>query len=1806
MKGKYVFFYTLLLIFLVLSETIPVKATDNTFPKGHPGKHSRKLLKPAQEINGHGTQITFNGIDKWYTDWSPDGKWIAYEQDGDIFVISSEGGEPFNLTISVEGYCYLPCFTHNSYAVTFTNHDSVNDVYTLEVINLLREGYKIIGENALSGYWSHNGRYLVYRTYLTSELALYDNESGSTKIIAGGDWEYGSSCFSPDDRYVITSMIAQDNMLKLFRIPVEGGEPEQLTFHEGNHFDPDFSPDGRWILYTDYLALTLFALNTETWEPFPVFTDIGNYVGRFSPEGSKICYLRDVDGVNEVFVADFPFAKPPQVFLELLTPNGGELLTPGKPFTIEWTSSGVSTVYIEYTSDGGSTWNRIADNVDATTGSYQWFITDIPESQQCWVRISNMVAANLIEDWSDGYFTIVFPAFKPHIHVLSPSGGEEWQAGTIQAISWESEGVSELTIEYSVDGGISYIPIETIVIEDTSLQTHAFEWLVHGKPSQECLVSIYSETDEEVYGESEDFFAIISAEEEPYIVLKSPTGGEEWEIGSEQQIIWESNAVETVTIEYSKDGGTIWDVIVSNYTPSITDNVSLQGSYSWIIPETPSNSCVVKVSDASNPDLFAISINPFSIIRTGVKEPELVFKYQTNDLITFSSPAIGKDGTVYIGSNDYNLYAINPYGNIKWNRDLGVIWSSPAVTGDGTIYIGTLDGILYALDSNGNHKWNYTVDSAIFSSPAIANDGTIYFGSGEMFYAINADGSLKWEKNIGVIIYSSPAIGIDGTIYFGDEDGSLYAYNPDGLQRWFARLGDYIFSSPAIGEDGTIYIGTSKYSVIDGVDRGFLYAVNPDGNVKWFSQPIGTYVESSPAIGQDGTIYVGSVGDGYLYALNPENGSIIWNYYTDNIYSSPAIGSDGTIYVGSDDGKLYAININGELIWTYQTFDSIWSSPTITENGIIYVGSYDGNLYAVNSMTNADLADSPWPKFRHDRRNSGRVFTEAKAYVVVTSPDGGEKLVPETEYTITWSFNEVSTVRIEYSVDNGQNWSVISGEAPASSGSFTWSIPQGIDSSDCLVMITDTANTAVSDRSNSPFSISPEPYLEITSRIGGEKLGLGSSLTLQWNHHDVSLVTIKYSTDGGSTWKLIKENVNASDGSFTWMIPEDFSDNCKIMIADVSNPDIADESLGTFSIAANEFITVTSPKFGDRWTAQSTKEITWAFNGITNVKIELSVDNGTTWQTITASTSAASGSYSWAVPDIQKNQCIIKITDTVDKDIYDTSDRFEIIKPELTINHTPIIEAHENDEITFNVVVTSQDSIKSVTLHYDVTGERNFLDLNNTKSMTTVDGSNYSVILDVGVFTALGMEYFIQAKDINNRKTRAPADVGFYSISAQVSDIKSTEQTKGGSAQNAYRMISIPLEIDPSLKTTEYQLSGKLPSGESGTDWRLFRFPAGSSTPDEYPDIESFSPGKAFWLITKNDFRLEAPQGTTVTTSEPFNITLKAGWNDIANPWMFDISWEDIENPSGADLSALYTYNGSWSDPTTPPKKIEPWKGYAVNNLTNMNVIIKLNPKPASNAGKTMVKNEQIMWMLTVNAFAGEAEDTANHFGLRDGAMEAWDRYDHIEPPSIGEYVSVAFPHYEWEQYPYTYTVDFRPPSSPTRSGKNLSWDFDVTTNISHEKITIELDGIENLPEGYDYEVIDRDSDQKIKVDNEAFSFISGSVITEHHFTIEVGNSITRDIEQYSARPGKFVTVICYPNPFNPSTTIQYELSQPGHVVISIFNSLGQRVQRYDIGHKEQGIHNFVFDASGMISGLYFYRVDSGYASATDKMLFMK
>ncbi len=95
--------------------------------------------------------------------------------------------------------------------------------------------------------------------------------------------------------------------------------------------------------------------------------------------------------------------------------------------------------------------------------------------------------------------------------------------------------------------------------------------------------------------------------------------------------------------------------------------------------------------------------------------------------------------------------------------------------------------------------------------------------------------------------------------------------------------------------------------------------------------------------------------------------------------------------------------------------------------------------------------------------------------------------------------------------------------------------------------------------------------------------------------------------------------------------------------------------------------------------------------------------------------------------------------------------------------------------------------------------------------------------------------------------------------------------------------------------------------------------------------------------------------------------------------------------------------------------------------------------------------------------------------------------------------------------------------------------------------------------------------------------------------------------EQPDGIPKSFRLSQNYPNPFNPVTTIQFEMQAPAGVVLEIFNIAGQRVHVYAPGRLQSGVHSYTFDASGLSSGIYLYRLRADNTIvATRKMMLVK
>jgi outer membrane protein assembly factor BamB len=321
-------------------------------------------------------------------------------------------------------------------------------------------------------------------------------------------------------------------------------------------------------------------------------------------------------------------------------------------------------------------------------------------------------------------------------------------------------------------------------------------------------------------------------------------------------------------------------------------------------------------------DGYLYAINPDGTLKWAFNAGTPVYDPRWNVTKSImATPAIAEDGTIYAYSSANYLFAINPDGAMKWKFPVkwgNDFWSSPSIGKDGTIYIGSARaendpnyrGGLFAINPDGTEKWFFEDSSGITSTAAIGRDGTIYTGGNDprpdgkegnigTLLAISQNGKLIWKFKIENWMESSASIGDNGTIYTGTgREARFYAINPDGTVKWQFQANTGTSSIPAIGKDGTVFAGAWDT---------YMYALDKNGNLKWkFKTPDAFEgIGSSAAIGAEGTIYFGS-NAGIFYALYP-NGSEKWHYNTSSsIPGSPAIGPDGTVYIGAWNKKLYA------------------------------------------------------------------------------------------------------------------------------------------------------------------------------------------------------------------------------------------------------------------------------------------------------------------------------------------------------------------------------------------------------------------------------------------------------------------------------------------------------------------------------------------------------------------------------------------------------------------------------------------------------------------------------------------------------------------------------------------------------------------------------------------------------------------------------------------------------------------------------------------------------------------------------------
>jgi outer membrane protein assembly factor BamB len=337
-----------------------------------------------------------------------------------------------------------------------------------------------------------------------------------------------------------------------------------------------------------------------------------------------------------------------------------------------------------------------------------------------------------------------------------------------------------------------------------------------------------------------------------------------------------------------------------------------------------------------------------------------------------------------LGSNDGYVYSLNSLnGSTNWLSQISntnrapftspnSLYTTPVIGPDETIYIGTNEGYLFALNPNGQVKWSYNAGYPLQSSPIMDLSGSIYFGAGNNVYALGDAGSnyyVKWLNPFvtNAHVNSSPALGLNGYLYFGSDDGYVYAVDSlTGLLQWSYNASTTlpagvhpIYTSASVDISGNVVIGNGSYM------NGALYYLNGlTGVVIWIktdfiTTKVGPFY-NTVAINGD-TFYLSTIA--YVYSIDRTTGTTKWYYYNTNCYyTSAVVDASGTLFFGSvkaktinqytaNAGVLHCITDNGNSWtenWALQVCNpGRLAPPVIGTNRTIYISATANNIYAI-------------------------------------------------------------------------------------------------------------------------------------------------------------------------------------------------------------------------------------------------------------------------------------------------------------------------------------------------------------------------------------------------------------------------------------------------------------------------------------------------------------------------------------------------------------------------------------------------------------------------------------------------------------------------------------------------------------------------------------------------------------------------------------------------------------------------------------------------------------------------------------------
>ncbi|MFQ6608092.1 MAG: LamG-like jellyroll fold domain-containing protein [Fidelibacterota bacterium] len=860
--------------------------------------------------------------------------------------------------------------------------------------------------------------------------------------------------------------------------------------------------------------------------------------------------------------------------------------------------------------------------------------------------------------------------------------------------------------------------------------------------------------------------------------------------------------------------------------------------------------------------------------------------------------------------------------------------------------------------------------------------------------------------------------------------------------------------------------------------------------------------------------------------------------------------------------------------------------------------------------------------------------------VTVTFPNGGETFTTGEQMAITWDWTGSNIgLDIYLSRDSGGNYDYFITTASSANEAYSWIIPESLESANCRIGIIDPGNAATFDGSDNDFSILSAALGEFATDYQD------IYLTVEASESDTFGLTVENS--GAGEFKI--SNVTSTNSDLLYVSSQELPINVvsgeeEIVQLVSGSPD----SLGTYTVTLTFFLeNATVAETDIEFTLEVLPFDSVTINSATvpivqgpttdlpqmtlNVT-ELSVSDGVLSVTYVDGSTPRNGAggMNMAVADrywelvtnldegdITADLCFdlsgvegiddfmnLKILKrpAYSDDIWELISDGDLVYDEInnvicaynqssfsqwTVgsdssggNFTPAApeilsitgdgDAYAGQAYTINVDIIAEAALERVELRYVLGGETVNRTLNLLPPLT---GLTWTVQVPEGHVTYKGFFFVVEAEDENGKVTTSnPVEVRVNFSSIDVRQI----------APETYTMISIPGDL--SDQNIEQQFGDELGTYDP-EQWRVFRW-KNQSYVENSGELQL---GNGFWIISRNAVSLQAENGLSTHLFGGISINLESGWNMVGNPYAFDVNMSDVEADGGAIEPTLYEYNGGGYNTLTT---LQPGRGYWLYAYYNTTVSVK--PLGAGSLSRTTAP--ELTWQGRIKATSGELIDEENFFGTAPEASTDWDVLDRHEPPVIGEYISLAFDNDQWTNQPGRYSRDIH---HAFEAGH--VWPLTLITNRSGY-VTLSVDIPEELPVGWELYLVDTDFEavQNLSA-RSTYEFTTTNSEVPRRFELIAGPpEFTREaIGKLQLTPAEYRLTQNIPNPFNATTTIQFNLPEESEVSIFIYDLVGRKVATVlPSAPYTSGGHFVIWDGKdnqgrSVSSGVYLYRLEA-------------